>query len=497
MTSARTMSSSCLVSLFSHAAHRPLTANLSPTLSPGYRGEGARVGSLVLVLALALTGCATPIDSVRPAVEVPAQWSEPAPGSLALQREWWRGFQSAELERLIAAAEASSPTLAIAAERVQQAEILVRSAGATLFPSVGIGGGTGAQRSDSPGVSARTSKSTSVSLGVSYEVDLWGRLSAGVKGAEASLAASRYDLEAARLSLAAGVANAYFQVLALRMRLAIARDNLAIAERVFKVVDSRYRNGAASALDVSRQRTTVLAQRATIEPLEVQERQTVTALAILLGRTPQLQQVAANSLDGFAIPEVSAALPSELLVRRPDLASTEAQLAAADADVAVARAALLPSVSLGGSAGAATASLLSLANPATSLGLTASIAQTLFDGGRLRNNVALSESARRQLVESYRNAIYVALKEVEDALGNIASNRGQEQAQLAIRDEAQRTLRLAELRFREGADDITTVLDAQRTLFSSLDQLAQLRLARLVAALDLYMALGGGWERAP
>lgn len=461
----------------------------SPAPSP-LRSAALRVA---LAAAFALAGCATPIDRTRPTIDLPAHWNEAAPGSSALQRDWWQGFQSAELAQLIDAAQAGSPTLAIAAERVQQAEILVRSAGATLFPSVSVGGGTGAQRSDPSGASARTSKSTNVSLGVSYEVDLWGRLAAGVQGAEASLAASRYDLETARLSLTTGVANAYFQVLALRMRLVIARENLRVAERVFNIVDSRYRNGAASALDVSRQRITVMTQRATLEPLEVQERQTVTALAVLLGRTPQTLQVEIRSFDNLAIPEVSAALPSELLVRRPDLASAEAQLAGADADVAVARAALLPSMSLSASAGLASASLLSFANPATTIGLTASLAQTLFDGGRLRNQVALSESARRQLVENYRAAIYTALKEVEDALGNAVRNRGQEQAQLAIRDEAQRTLRLAELRYREGADDITTVLDAQRTLFSSLDQLAQLRLARLTAALDLYKALGGGW----
>ena len=449
---------------------------------------------IAMATAFTLVGCATPIDGTpRPTIDLPAQWSEASPGSSVLQRDWWRGFQSSELERLIDAAQAGSPTLAIAAERVQQAEITVRSAGATLFPSVSVGGGTGAQRSDPSGSSARTSKSTNVSLGVSYEVDLWGRLAAGVKGAEASLAASRYDFESARLSLTTGVANAYFQVLALRMRLVVARDNLAIAERVFKIVDSRYRNGAASALDVSRQRIAVMTQRATIEPLEVQERQTVTALAVLLGRTPQNLQIETRRFDAFVIPEVGAVLPSELLVRRPDLASAEAQLAGADADVAVARAALLPSVSLSGSAGLASASLLSLANPATSLGLTASLVQTLFDGGRLRNQVALSESARRQLVENYRASIYTALKEVEDALGNAVRHRGQEQAQLAIRDEAQRSLRLAELRYREGADDLTSVLDAQRTLFSSLDQLAQLRLARLTATLDLYKALGGGW----
>ena len=268
----------------------------------------------------------------------------------------------------------------------------VRSAGATLFPSVTVGGSTVARNADpARGASTRTrtSRSTTVSLGASYEIDLWGRLSAGIQGAEASLAASRYDVEAARLSLTTGVANAYFQVLALRTRLVIARENLAVAERVFKVVDSRWRNGAASALDVSRQRITVLAQRASIEPLEVQERQTVSALAILLGRVPQWQQVEARSSDGVALPEVSAALPSDLLLRRPDLASAEAQLAAADADVAVARATLLPSVSLSGSAGVATASLLSLANPATSVGLTASVAQTLFDGGRLKVDIGM------------------------------------------------------------------------------------------------------------
>lgn len=463
-----------------------------PTFS-SFTAPGARVTALLIALALA--GCATAIDHTQPTLELPARWNEASAGDSALQRDWWHGFQSAELAQLIDAAQTGSPTLAIAAERVQQAELAVRSAGATLFPSVSVSGSSGARRTDpGPGADASTSKSSSVSLGVSYEIDLWGRLAAGVQGAEASLAASRYDLETARLSLTTGVASAYFQALALRMRLEIARDNLAIAERVFGIVESRYRNGAASALDVSRQRITVLAQRATLEPLEVQERQTVTALAILLGRPPQALQVAAHGFERFAIPEVGAGLPSELLLRRPDLASAEAQLAAADTDVAVARAALLPSVSLSGSAGLASSALLSLANPSYSLGLSASIVQTLFDGGRLRNQVAVSESTRRQLVESYRSAIYTALKEVEDALGNAVRNRGQEQAQLAIRDEAQRSLRLAELRYREGADDLTTVLDAQRTLFSSLDQLAQLRLSRLTAALDLFKALGGGWS---
>lgn len=453
--------------------------------------------AVALALPLTLSGCASTSQraSVRPTLPLPATWAEAAPAStVALQREWWRAFQSDELVLLIDAAQAGSPDLAIATERVNQAEIAVRVAGSSLFPSLDVSGSTGGRRSEASGSPASNSRSSSVSLGASYEIDLWGRLAAGQRAAEADRNASRYDLEAARLSITSGVANAYFQTLALRMRLVIARDNLAIAERVLRIADARYRNGVASALDVSRQRSTVLAQRAAILPLEVQERQTVTALAVLLGRPPQALQVQAADFNAMRLPEVAAGLPSDLLMRRPDLASAEAQLEAADADVAAARAALLPRISLSASAGVASSALLSLSNPVTTLGLSAAIVQSLFDAGRQRNQVALSESGRRQLVEGYRASVCAALKDVEDALGNAARNQAQEQAQLAIRDEAQRSLNLSELRFREGAEDLSSVLDAQRTLFSAQDQLAQTRLSRLTAAVALFSALGGGWE---
>jgi NodT family efflux transporter outer membrane factor (OMF) lipoprotein len=241
----------------------------------------------------------------------------------------------------------------------------------------------------------------------------------------------------------------------------------------------------------------VLAQRAALLPLETQARQTAAALAVLLGRTPQgfAPDAAgvAETLGELAIPEVAPGLPAELLARRPDLASAEAQLAAADANVAAARAALLPGIQLSGSAGLASTALLSLANPANSLGLTAALAQTLFDGGRLRGQVETARSRRRELVETYRRAVYDALREVEEALGNTDRNRRQEETQLLIRDEALRGLRLAELRYREGADELLAVLDAQRTLFQAQDQLVQFRLARLSGAVDLFKALGGGW----
>ena len=457
-----------------------------------------RLLPLAAAAALFVAGCAITEPATRPDLAMPADWSEAAPAAATLPGAgWWRDFESVSLQALIGEALAGSPDFRIAAERVRQAEIQLRAAGATLLPTASLGSDTAWRRSEA-GSSDRTteSESTGASLAINYEVDVWGRLAAGVRSADASLAATRYDFETVRLTLITGVANTYFQLLATRARIAIARENLAIAERVFAIVEARYRNGAASALDLSRQRSTVLAQRAALLPLETAERQTLAALAVLLGQPPQGFAVAGEPLDDLMIPAVAPGLPADLLVRRPDLASAEAQLAAGDANVAAARAALLPAIRLSGSTGVASAALLSLANPASSAALTASLAQTLFDGGRLRGEVETARSRRMELVEIYRNAVFVALQEVEDALGNADRDRRQEAVQLLIREEAQRSLRLAELRYREGADDLLTVLDAQRTLFQAQDQLAQLRLARLTGSLDLFKALGGGWERS-
>ncbi|MGE0804554.1 MAG: efflux transporter outer membrane subunit [Burkholderiaceae bacterium] len=450
-------------------------------------------GALAAAAAAVLAGCAVTEPVTRPELPMPTAWNEPetaVSGATApVTRDWWRSFGSAQLGLLIDEALSGSPDLRIAAERVRQAELQLRNTGASLLPAVSASGGSSARRANGDG-----SESTSASLGISYELDLWGRLAANVDAAQASLAGSRYDFETARLSLSAAVASAWFQLAALEERLRIARENLAIAERVLTIVDVRYRNGVASALDVSRQQTTVLSQRASLLPLQTQLSQTRSALAILLGRAPQDFSVSNDALFVLGIPSISAGLPSELLTRRPDLASVEAQLAAADANVAAARAALLPSVQLSGSSGLASSALLSLSNPVFSVGLAASIAQTLFDGGRLRNQVEAVQSRRRELVESYRKAVLTALKEVEDALSNASRNARQEASQTAIIGEAQRTLQLAELRYREGAEELLSVLDAQRTLFQAQDQLAQIRQARLASALDLFKALGGGWE---
>ncbi len=466
--------------------------------SPRNRCAGWFLSSVTLAVlglgACSVTGKSPPMPGI--ASDMPAAWAERAPSDAAVTApDWWRSFSSEELSALIATALSVNPDLEIAAERVRQAEAQVRIAGASLFPQVNLGAATSRRETRPDGGEWTRNDGASAAFSASYEIDLWGRNASGLHSAEASLRASRFDFETVRLTLLSGVASGYFQVLSLRGRLAILRGNLAIAERVLNVVDARVRNGAASGLDLSRQLAGVLGLRAAIPPLELQERQTLYALAILVGSPPEGFDAAGASVTALAVPRVAPGLPADLLVRRPDLGSAEAQLDSANANVAAARAALLPAIQLTGAAGLASNVLLNFLNaPTASLLLGASLTQTIFDGGRLRGQVDVAASRERELIENYRKLILAALAEVESTLASSSRTADQETLQAQVVEQSRIALRLAEIRYREGVDDLLTVLDAQRTLFQAEDQLAQVRLSRLQASIGLYKALGGGWK---
>jgi outer membrane protein, multidrug efflux system len=450
-----------------------------------------------IALAMLLAGCAVTEPKTELALNLPRSFTEAPPTAVsapALTDDWWLMFGSPQLNALIDEALIGSADLRIAAERITQAELALRVANASLLPRISAGAGQAASRSGGSNVDSSSREATSLSIAMSYEVDLWGRLAAGVQAQQQAVAVSRFDADTVRLALMSSVASTYFQLLATRERLDIARENLAIAERVLKLVDARFRNGVATSLDVSQQTTAVLTQRTALIPLEVAERQTTSALALLLGRVPQGFGVQAEEFEALVVPTVAPGIPSELLTRRPDLAAAEAQLAAADANVAAARAALLPSISLSASGGLASAALLTLVNPTNAISIGLSLAQSIFDGGERQARVETQQSQRRVLVETYGGAVRSALKEVDDALGNADRGTRLEAAQRETLAQAQRSLNLAEIRYREGVGDLLAVLDAQRSLFAAQDQLAQSRLARLTASLDLFRALGGGWE---
>lgn len=451
----------------------------------------------VLFLSLTLAACVTTDDGERPEINYAESYQVDAVSSVnEIDRTWWQAFNAPTLNELMLAAEQQSLDILITAERVRQAELQMRIANATLFPSLTASASSGERRGESSGGLSNTSDSTSANLSVGYEVDLWGGIAAGRKSARAEFDATRFDQDAALLSIKAAIASSWFRWLSLQERIATVQKNIAIAERVQNVVDARYRNGAASSAEVAQQKTNLLTQRASLLPLELQARQTRSALAILLGKTPQEFILRDAHLLDVVVPTIAPGTPADLVTRRPDLAASEAILVAANANIVEARAALLPSINLSANTGRSASELFSLNAATQTSGWTLSLAQTLFNGGRIINQKRLSEARREEMLLQYHKAILVALQEVDTALASIDISQRQETSLQEILVQAERTLRLTEVRYREGSDDLLALLVAQRTLFLAQDSLVQQRLARLNAAVDLYKALGGGWQLA-
>lgn len=452
--------------------------------------------SVVVLVAILVSACSSMDEVPKVNVDYAPNWqyAQEAKQSIAIEKNWWKSFGSPGLSELIAAAQANNPDLNIATERVRQAELQMKIANASLFPSLGLSASSGERKTKAIDSDWVNSGSSSAGLTANYELDLWGGAMADRHAAKASYKATVFSNEASRLSVSATVATNWFNYLALQERIASTQKNIAIAERIQKIVDSLYRNGVSSASDVAVQKTNLLNQQNSLLPLQLQLDQTRAAIALLVGQVPQGYQLPTEQLNDMAIPTINAGVPVDVITRRPDLASSEAQLQSAAANVYAARTALLPSAQLSANMGRSAGELFAL-NPATqTAGWSLSLAQTIFAGGRIKNQVSLSESRRVELVEQYRKSILTALQEVDDALNRTSITATQESNQQQIVAQAERSLKLVEARYREGSGDLLSLLDAQRSLFQAQDSLLQQRLARLKAAVDLYKALGGGWE---
>src|SRR5215471_4239911 len=445
---------------------------------------------LVSVCALALCACAltTPTPKLA-STDVPAAFEQmsqpdapiwPAP-------DWWQGFSSTELDGLIQTAQAGNLNLAAAEARVLQADARARQAGASLLPAVNLS--AGGQRE----INGR--RSADILLGASYELDFWGKNRNLLSAAQATSKATQADRETVALTAITSTANTYFQLLSLRERLSIARLNLENSLAVLTVTEARVRDGVATQLELAQQRATVAGQQAAIPQLEQQELQARATLALLLGRPPEGFNVSAQNLNAIASPSVAPGLPAQLLVRRPDVVTAEANLQSANANVAVARAAFFPSISLTVSGGISSGSLTDLViNPIATLGVGLSLAQTIFDAGRREAQTDEARARENELLAAYRGAAITAFSEVETSLGAIMNLTAQQEFQTEQVSQAEQAFNIAQVRYREGVDDFLHVLDAQRQLYSARDLLGLTRLQRLQAIVALYKALGGGWQ---
>ena len=446
-----------------------------------------------LVVVAMLAGCAQPaLHADRSAPPLPAQWTHAA--HVAEDRvtsDWWRGFGSAELDVLVQTAQAQSLDVAAATARMRQAEAQVRMAPAIWLPAV-TGAATVAREGRAGGRASVAGSAYSIGVSVSYELDIWGGQRSERDAALAASRASVFARDAVQLTVTAAVADAWLQAVALRQRVEIARLNLHSAERLLNLVEARARAGAATPLELAQQRGLVANQKRSIDALRQQAEDARTTVATLLGQAGPVA-IATATLQGLALPSTAAGLPAELLLRRPDIARAEAQLTAADANVSVARAAMLPSLTLNGgmrSGGGRLSNLLD--NPIYSL--AAALAAPIFDGGRLAAGRDLAQAQREELLANYRQAVVAAFADVDMALNAVTMLEAQVTDQMEELRQARRAMQLAEARYRAGADTLLTLLDAQRALYGAQDIAVQLASMRLRVSIGLYKALGGGWR---
>ena len=444
-------------------------------------------------LAPMLSGCFLSPDKLDLGIDIPEKYTHATPAKADAARpalDWWRGFRSHELTSLMEQAQTANQDVAVAVARVLQADANARVANSALFPVIGLD--SSGSRSKPAGGQVRSLYN--LSFNASYELDFWGKNRAAVASATENAIAFRYNRDVVALSVLASTGNAYFQVLAAQDRLRFARDNLAAANRILTIIKERQAVGTASQLEVSQQESLVGQVRAAIPVLEITLKQNMAELAVLAGRPPELMKVRGGSLNTVTVPRLTPGLPSELLEQRPDIRRAEAQLTAANHDVTAARASFFPSIKLTGETGWQSAALSSLFGPgAWFYTMAASLTQPVFDGGRLFGQLDLAEAQRDEALATYRGSVLAAFRDVEQALVALEQQTTRERLQTQVVRSAREAFTIAETRLREGTTDIVTVLNTQQTLFQGQDTLAQVRLARFLAAIALYQAVGGGW----
>lgn len=457
-----------------------------------------RLSAVALGAAL-LSACAhAPFDDNPPAV--PATYETNASTAAPRISHWWTRFGSTELDGFMSEANAGNYDIAVAYARLEQSEAQAEIARAALFPLFNFS--SASSRAQSSGTSVphdvshpNARNNYNALFNASYVVDVWGQNRDLLAAALRTKDASAYQVEVTRLTARAAVVNDFLLYAADQERVAIAKENLVNARRILGVIKERAAQGTASALDVAQEENLVATQEAAIPPLRATAETSRTALALVMGRAPQGFHPGTRSTRTLRLPAVAPGLPSSLLVRRPDIRQAEENMASSEANVEAARKAFLPTFSLTGDIGLQSALISAFYLPQSVVwSMAGSATLTIFDGGKLRGQLKLNEADREELLQTYRKTVIQALTDVENALINIREGEARERAQKVAVNTARRAFDLSEERLRQGTIDITTLLNAQNTLFTAQDSLVQARLARLQAAVSLFQALGGDWD---
>ncbi|HEX3397149.1 MAG TPA: efflux transporter outer membrane subunit [Steroidobacteraceae bacterium] len=467
----------------------------------------------VAAVAAVITACAVGPDYRRPAADVPpawqpeSPWHEAAPGDTALKGNWWELFQDADLNPLVERALAGNQNLKVAAARLEQSQAELTIARSALFPAVDLSAAASRSKDSANRPLAAYSAPNQATVqndfrigpSVNYELDLFGRVRREVEGARASAQQAEADFENTRLVLMATLVSEYFSLREIDAEIGVVRRSLGLQQDALKFVSSRHDLGFATGLDLAQQQALLDSSATQLELLQNQRSQFEHAIATLIG-TPAPGFMLPPSASTAPLPAVPLGLPSDLLQRRPDVASAERAMAAANARIGVARAAYFPTIDLAPGFGTpsigwesnALASLFSAPSRLWSIGLSAS--QTLFDAGKNRANVRFADADYTAAVASYRQTVLTAMEEVENGITGLASlERAEIQAVASVRS-ARRAFDIASERYKGGVDTYLDVITAEQTLLTNERQAVQIQGQQYTTAVFLVKALGGGWS---
>jgi len=459
---------------------------------------------LLFSVALLASGCTVGPNYKRPTVAVPGLYrgtvsTEGAPTQLAAlgDQKWWDIFQDEQLRTLIRTAVVQNYDSRIAASRILEARAQLGITRADQFPSVGAGAGISDTRnSQSKFLPAFETSTGQVNFAAAWELDFWGKYRRATEAARANLIASEWARREVLSTLVANVASAYFQLRALDLQLEISKRTLNSRQESLRLTKILADGGSTSLLDVRQAEQLVFTASAEIPVLEQQIEQQENFLSILLGQNPEDIPRGQTLTEQRQPPEVPAGLPSALLERRPDIQQAEAQLVAANAEIGVARSAYFPQISLSGAGGFQSSALTSLfTGPAGAWSFGASLTQPIFTGGRLRSQVRLAEARQQTAVLSYQQSIQGAFRSVSDGLVAYRKTREFRTQQELLFRSAEDAARLSHMRYNGGVTGYLEVLTNETNAFSTELGLVQAQLNELLAVVQLYQALGGGWQQ--
>jgi outer membrane protein, multidrug efflux system len=451
-------------------------------------------------LILCLTGCMLGPDYQRPTLDIPESFHyEEMEARDTVNTEWWRQFQDPVLDSLIAEALANNKSVKVAAANVEQAAGLLMQTRAPLFPQVNYSGEGLQQRlsdrnaSPVPPTVANPQTAFQLLAGASWEIDLWGRIRRLTEAAQANLLANQEARRGVILSLVASVASTHIQLRGLDYQLEIAKRTLNTYAESVRLFELQFKYGQVAQMNVEQARSQYETAAAEIPQIESQIAQTENSLCILLGRNPG-KVPRGKSIFELSLPDVPAGLPSELLMRRPDLAQAEQDLIAANAQIGAAKALYFPTISLTGNYGRESTHLSDLfRGPSRVWQYTGSFTGPIFTGGTISGQVRESEANQQAALQGYLLAVQSAFGDVENSLVSRRKLSDQVEAQKRLVSALQNYDRLAWLQYNAGYTDYLTVLDAEQQLFPAELNYAQVRAELLSSYVNIYKAMGGGW----